>query len=186
MSERSLIVPTATRQTADERREAVLLAAAHEFALRGLHGASTDAIAQAAGISQPYLFRLFGTKKELYLATARRQLAELADVFERAADGKQGEEALKAMGKAYRQLVADRDRLMLMLQCFANCDDEDVRETVREVWQELVALVERVSGAPPERVSAFFARGMLINVLDAMELFDDSTPWGDRLIKGCR
>ena len=59
------------RKTADERREAVLAAALHEFAAKGLHGASTDEIAKAAGISQPYLFRLFGTKKELYLETAR-------------------------------------------------------------------------------------------------------------------
>ena len=59
---------TTTRQTAEVRREAVLEAAAAEFSRKGLHGASTDAIAKAAGISQPYLFRLFGTKKELYFA----------------------------------------------------------------------------------------------------------------------
>jgi AcrR family transcriptional regulator len=177
---------TVTRQTAEERREAVLAAAAHEFAHRGLHGASTDAIAQAAGISQPYLFRLFGTKKELYLATAERRMAELAEVFERAAEGKQGDEALEAMGEAYTALIEDRERLLLMLQCFADCDDADVRDAVRKVWRDLVALVERVSGAPPERVSAFFAKGMLLNVLNAMQLFEDSTAWGDRLIKGCR
>ena len=67
---------TTVRQTADERREAILEAAAREFAERGLHGASTDAIAKAAGISQPYLFRLFGTKKELYLATTSRKMEE--------------------------------------------------------------------------------------------------------------
>ena len=73
-----------TRQTAEERREAVLAAASREFARTGLHGASTDAIAKAAGISQPYLFRPFGTKKELYLATSERKLEELYQVFERA------------------------------------------------------------------------------------------------------
>ncbi|MEX2211289.1 MAG: helix-turn-helix domain-containing protein [Gaiellaceae bacterium] len=174
------------RQTAGERREAVLAAAAHEFAHKGLHGASTDAIAQAAGISQPYLFRLFKTKKELYLATSARTMGELVEVFERAAEGKQGEEALKAMGTAYTALIEDRDRLLLMLQCFADCDDPDVREAVRSVWRDLVELVERVSGAPPETVSGFFATGMLLNVLDAMQLFDDPTPWSKRLIKGCQ
>jgi AcrR family transcriptional regulator len=63
---------TTTRQTAAERREAVLEAASAEFALRGLHGASTDAIARRAGISQPYLFRLFGSKKELFIAVVDR------------------------------------------------------------------------------------------------------------------
>ena len=54
---------TATRKTADERRVEILEAARAEFALKGLYGASTDTIARRAGLSQPYLFRLFGTKK---------------------------------------------------------------------------------------------------------------------------
>ena len=176
---------TATRQTAAERREAVLAAAASEFAQKGLHGASTDAIAAAAGISQPYLFRLFGTKKELYLATTERKLEELYQVFERASRGKTGAEALHAMGESYTELVEDRDRLQLMLQCFAGCHDPDIRAAVRQSWRDLVELIERASGEPPEVVSAFFAKGMLLNVLSAMQLFDDPTPWGDRLIAGC-
>jgi AcrR family transcriptional regulator len=176
---------TTTRQTADERREAVLEAAATEFSRKGLHGASTDAIAKAAGISQPYLFRLFGTKKELYLATSERKMEETYQVFERAARGKTGEEALLAMGEAYRGLLVDRERLQLMLQCFAGCEDPDVRDDVRRVWRDLVELVERVSGESPEVVSSFFAKGMLLNVINAMQLVEDPTPWGDRLIAGC-
>jgi AcrR family transcriptional regulator len=176
---------TTMRQTADERRETVLAAAAGEFARRGLHGASTDAIAKEAGISQPYLFRLFGTKKELYLATVARKMEETYQAFERAARGKGGVEALRAMGEAYTGLIDDREHLKLMLQCFAACDDPDIREAVRRVWRDLVELAERTSGEQPEVVSAFFAKGMLLNVLSAMELFDDTTPWGDRLIGGC-
>ena len=63
--------------------EAVLDAATHEFAVKGLHGASTEDIARAAGISQPYLFRLFGTKKELYLATVERACRPLYEIFAR-------------------------------------------------------------------------------------------------------
>jgi AcrR family transcriptional regulator len=174
------------RQTADERRETVLAAASREFSRKGLHGGSTDAIAREAGISQPYLFRLFGTKKELYLATTERKMEELYQVFERASRGKRGEEALRAMGDAYRELLEDRERLQLMLQCFAGCDDPEIRVAVRRVWRDLVDLVERVSGESPEVVSTFFGRGMLLNVLNAMELFEDPTPWGDRLIAGCR
>jgi AcrR family transcriptional regulator len=175
-----------TRQTAEERREAVLAAASREFARTGLHGASTESIARAAGISQPYLFRLFGTKKELYLATSGRKMEELYQVFERASRGKTGEEALHAMGEAYLELIEDRERLQLMLQCFAGADDPEVREGLRRVWRDLVELVERASGAEPEVVSSFFAKGMLLNSLNAMGLFDDPTPWGDRLIAGCR
>ena len=176
---------TTTRQTAEERREAVLIAAGREFSRKGLHGASTDAIAKAAGISQPYLFRLFGTKKELYLATTAKAMEETYQAFERASRGKTGIEALHAMGDAYTGLIEDRERLQLMLQCFAGCEDPDVREGVRRVWRDLVELAERTSGEPPEIVSTFFAKGMLLNVLNAMQLFDDPTPWGDRLIAGC-
>jgi AcrR family transcriptional regulator len=178
---------TTTRQTAEERREAVFAAAATEFARAGFHGASTDAIAKAAGISQPYLFRLFGTKKELYLATSERKMEEVYQVFERASRGKTGEEALLAMGEAYGELIADRERLQLMMQCMAAAGgDPEIREGVRHVWRDLVELVERVAPGDPERTAAFFAKGMLLNVLSAMGVFENPTPWGDRLIEGCR
>jgi len=175
-----------TRQTAEERREAVFAAAATEFARAGFRGASTDTIAKAAGISQPYLFRLFGTKKELYLATSERKMEEVYQVFERASRGKTGEDGRRAMGRAYRDLIADRERLQLMMQCMAAAaDDPEIRESMRRVWRDLVELVERVGGGTVEELSAFFAKGMLLNVLNAMRLFEEPAPWGDRLIAGC-
>ena len=177
---------TTVRQTAGERREAVLAAAAHEFAHKGLHGGSTDAIAKAAGISQPYLFRLFGTKKDLYLATCARKMGELAEAFRTAMDGLQGREALEAAGQAYQELIVDRDRLLLMLQSHAACDDPDVREAVRATWRELTDLIGGVDGVTDEELAGFFAQGMLLTMLDAMQVFTDRTPWGDRLIAGCR
>ena len=177
---------TRTRQTAEVRREAVLEAAATEFSRKGLHGASTDAIAKAAGISQPYLFRLFGTKKELYLAATRLKMEEVYQAFEQASRSLTGEEALRAVGEVYRVLIEDRERLQLMLQCFAAAEDDEIRADLRRVWRDLVELIERVSGASPDEVSTFFAKGMLLNVLGAMQLYDDPTPWGDRLIEGCR
>jgi AcrR family transcriptional regulator len=176
-----------TRHTAEERREAVFDVAAHEFARKGLHGASTDEIARRAGISQPYLFRLFGTKKDLYLETAARKMEETYRVFEQVSRGKSGREALDAMGEAYTELsAADRDRILLMLQCFASCEDDDVRATVRKIWRDMVELAEQRSGAPAEEVSRFFAKGMLLTITMAMKLGEEPTPWGDRLIAGCR
>jgi AcrR family transcriptional regulator len=176
---------TKQRQSAEERREAVLQAARREFARRGLDGTSTDDIAKAAGISQPYLFRLFGTKKELYLAAAEQSTRETYEAFARAAEGLTGTSALKAMGDAYAEMIADRTRLLLMLQCLAGCDDDAVREVVRGKWRDLVRLVEGVSGETPEVVSHFFASGMLLTVMTAMRLFEDPTEWGDRLAAGC-
>src|ERR687885_643793 len=122
---------TATRQSAEERRESVLDAAQIEFAARGLHGASTEDIARRAGISQPYVFRLFGTKKELFKAVIARCLRQTLELFQRAAEGKRGEEALQAMGDAYVDLLhADRIRLQAQMQAYAACDDPEICDVV--------------------------------------------------------
>jgi AcrR family transcriptional regulator len=175
---------TATeRKSAEERREQVLDAAIDVFAEHGLSGASTDEIARKAGISQPYLFRLFHTKKELFIASVERCFAETRETFERAAEGTTGEEALHAMGHAYTDLIrSDPNRLRGQLQSYAACDDPEIRAVVRRGYGELVATVERASGAGADELSTFFARGMLINVVAAMDLLDSDEPWAKKLL----
>ncbi len=95
------------RMTAEERRESVLRAAVPEFAVGGLAGTSTEAIAGRAGVSQPYLFRLFPSKKTLFLASVERTFALIEAAFREAAT-----DALAAMGAAYRDLLADRQLLL--------------------------------------------------------------------------
>ena len=177
---------TAVRMSAEERREAILEAARVEFAATGFHGTSTETIAERAGISQPYLFRLFGTKKELFVANVRRCFRETLETFQRAAEGKRGEEALEAMGEAYLGLLADRSRLLAQLQAYASCDDPEIREVVREGYGDLFTWTERVSGLPPVRLSDFFAKGMLLNVVASMDLLHSDEPWAQRLLEGCR
>jgi AcrR family transcriptional regulator len=176
-----------TRMTADERRASILDAALHEFAERGLDGASTEAIAARAGISQPYVFRLFGTKKELFKASVARCFRETLETFQRAAEGKRGKEALDAMGRAYvDELLADRVRLRAQMQAYAACDDPDLCAVVRDGYGDLVTYVERVSGLPPADVATFFAKGMLLNVVASMGLESSSEPWAARLLEGCK
>src|SRR6516165_1018863 len=103
---------TTERKSKEARREEILDAALQEFAERGFHGASTELIARRAGISQPYVFRLFGTKKELFRAVVARCFRETLEMFQRAAEGLRGPEALDAIGNAYiAQLSADPIRL---------------------------------------------------------------------------
>jgi len=176
---------TTTRQTAEQRREAVLTAALAAFAHGGLHGTSTEDIARAAGISQPYLFRLFGTKKKLFVATIERCMAETLELFRAAAGGRRGEEALEAMGQAYAAMVAgDRTRLLAQLQAYAASDDPDVREAIRSGFGSLHLFVETVSGLGPEHVAQWFAKGMLLNVVAAMDLWGSREPWASRLLEG--
>ena len=72
-------------------------------------------------------------------------------------------DALHAMGEAYESVMSDRDRLMLMLKCWASCDDPEICEVVRASWRNLVDLAERTSGESPEVVSTFFSKGALLD-----------------------
>src|SRR5258708_29441306 len=115
---------TSTRLSAAQRRVDVLDAAMIEFAERGLEGTSTEDIARRAGISQPYLFRLFGTKKELFKASSARCMRETLEMFQRAAEGLRGVEALHAIGRAYADLLEnDRMRFLLRINSYAHCKD---------------------------------------------------------------
>jgi AcrR family transcriptional regulator len=175
-----------TRLTAAERRDQILDAALVEFADAGYEGTSTEDIARRAGISQPYLFRLFGTKKELFKASVSRCFRETLEMFQRAAEGKRGEEALKAMGHAYMdEMLGDTVRLRGQMQAYVACDDPELCEVVRNGFGDLVAYAERVSGLPSEQIWHFFATGMLLNVLASMQVHDHPEPWAKRLLEGC-
>jgi AcrR family transcriptional regulator len=176
----------AERLTAPERREQILEAAVTVFAERGYEGASTDVIARMAGISQPYLFRLFGTKRDLIVATIQRCFVDTERLFEGAARGRSGEDALIAMGKAYIDEIRSSPlRLRAQLQSYAACDDPAIRKVVAEGFGGLVSLVGRLTGADAERLSTFFAQGMLLNVLAMMGQNDEPAAWATRLIEGC-
>jgi AcrR family transcriptional regulator len=164
------------RVPAAERRQALVAAAVHEFASSGLHGTPVDRIARRVGVAQPYVFSLFASKRDLFLAAVDHGFDRFTDTFSLAAgEFRAGrapedcEDVLMAMGSAYRELLSsDRDYLMLQHQAYAACDDEVVRARVRRRYAELVALVGELSGADPERLDDFFRHGMALNVAAAM------------------
>jgi AcrR family transcriptional regulator len=179
---------TRRRVPAAERREALIAAAVHEFARGGLHGTAVGPIARRVGVAQPYVFSLFSSKRELFLAAVDRSFDRIADTFNRAVEDyragrapAQCEDALHAMGLAYMELLAcDRDCLMLQHQSYAACgDDELVRARVRHRFAELVDLVRELSGADAERLDEFFRRGMALNVAAALGVEELSVqcPW---------
>ncbi|MGH3292431.1 MAG: TetR/AcrR family transcriptional regulator [Trebonia sp.] len=161
---------TKVRMPAEERRELVLDVALREFAGRGLHGTSTEDVARHAGISQPYLFRLFPTKKALFLALVDRCFQRIRDDFTAAAEGLTGDEAMAAMADAYERLLDDRTLLLLQMQAYAACDDAEIRGVTRTGFKKLWELVERLTGLPYQTVVDFFGIGMLMNVAAAMDL----------------
>src|SRR3984957_6721758 len=141
-----MTVMTRQRMPAAERREMVLEAAVAEFAAGGLAGTSTEVVARRAGISQPYLFRLFPTKKALFIELVNRCFRRVQDTFAAAAGGRTGQEALMAMADAYEVLLEDRTLLLLQMQAYAACDDPDIRAATRAGYKRLWELVERLTG----------------------------------------
>jgi len=157
--------------SAAERRESVLRAAQIGFGTGGYAGTTTEAIARRVGVSQPYLFRLFPSKKALFLATVERCFDSLRTLFDSTAGDLTGEEALAEMGRAYNALLDNREILQLQLQTWAvACQDDDVRQAARRGFSELWLQVQRISGADDQRVMMFMASGMLLNVFAALDL----------------
>jgi AcrR family transcriptional regulator len=179
---------TRTLSTAEERRETLIEAALPVFGRRGFHAASTVEIAEAAGISQAYVFRLFPTKVDLFVAAAEAGSRRMLTTFLLASDEarRTGADQLEAMGKAYTGLVErDRDVLLIQLQAqVASPGEPKIREQMQSCFREIYELVSQRSGAGPEEMRAWFAHGMLCNVMAAIEAENLSDEWAQALTPG--
>jgi AcrR family transcriptional regulator len=168
--------------SADERRESVLRAAIIEFSKGGLAGTSTEDIARRADISQPYLFRLFGTKKELFLAAVERTFDRALSILVEAAGDRTGLEAKMAMSDAYRMFLNDRTLLLTQMHAYAACDDDDVRRVTQTCFGKMWQTVADITGFDDDDLIAFFGHGMLLNMAAAMDLMAViDLPW----VKAC-
>lgn len=172
--------------SAEERRESVIRAATAEFARGGYYGTSTEAIAKRVGVSQPYLFRLFPGKKAIFLAASQRCLEDTIRTFEEAAEGLEGEEALRAMANAYTKVIAEEpERLLMQMQMYVavaaaeQAGEHELGEQVRAGWMRLWDTVHLSLGADTDETTTFMAYGMLINCLVSMGF-----PPGHRIWEG--
>jgi AcrR family transcriptional regulator len=172
------------RMSAEERRESVIRAAVIEFARGGYHGTSTDVIAKRVGVSQPYLFRLFPNKQSIFLAASARCCQETAEVFRKASEGLEGEEALEIMGRAYVTLIAeDPDKLLMQMQMYVAvasaeiAGDREFGESIRAGWLEMYDTIRLALGADDTETTSFLAHGMLINTLVSLGFQPDHRVW---------
>jgi AcrR family transcriptional regulator len=170
--------------SAEERRESVIRAATAEFARGGYYGTSTEAIAKRVGVSQPYLFRLFPSKKAIFLAATERCVEDTIRTFSEAAEGLEGEEALNAMADAYTKVIAERpERLMMQMQMYVavaaaeEAGEHEFGEAVRAGWMRLWDTVRLPLGADISETTTFMAYGMLVNCLVAMGFPPEHRVW---------
>lgn len=170
------IKPSRQRVPAAERRDALIDAAVDEFARTGLHGTAVERIAKRVGVAQPYVFSLFGSKRELFIAAIERCFERVTAAFDAAvaafdpAAAAADEDAMTAIGGEYTEMLArDHTLLMMQLQAYAACDDPAIRERVSAAYDRLIA---HIGALVPDNRRAemidFMARGVWMTVMTAM------------------
>jgi AcrR family transcriptional regulator len=169
--------------TAEERRIEVLKAAVAAFAVGGLEGTSTEDIARRAGISQPYLFRLYPTKKALFIAAVETAFERINRALEVAAKDLDDQAALEAIAAEYALLLQDRELLLVQMQAYAACADPEIRAAARRCFRRLWSTIAGLSGIGGERLTMFVAVGMLLNVAASLELDEVGQEWAQLCTK---
>jgi AcrR family transcriptional regulator len=174
------------RRTADERRAEILDVARTAFAATGLDGTSTELIAERVGISQPYLFRLFGTKKQLFLAAVEGCFEDTLATFQWAVEHGDPElPVANRIGEAYVELIRDRSRLRMQMQAYTACDDPEVRAIVQRGFATLTTFIQEATGFGKDDLAKFMAKGMLLNVMASIDALESTDPWATMLREGC-
>ncbi|MDG4824527.1 TetR/AcrR family transcriptional regulator [Asanoa sp. WMMD1127] len=178
---------TRTRLTAAERSEQLIEAAIVAFAKGGYAGTSTDDIARLAGVSQPYVIRLFGSKQALFITVIKHVSDRIQQAFRDAAPAEGAQ--LSDLGAGFDQLLAQRDMLPVLLHGFAaaNADDE-IGRVARRCYGDIYELVQRLTGATAAEGREFIAMGMLLTVLASMRVIGPDPvpqePWMREMLSG--
>jgi AcrR family transcriptional regulator len=166
-----MAAPSKSRKSAEERREEIVAIAIRHFAEGGYRGTSTEAIAREAGISQPYLFRLFRTKRELFLHCSDVACSHVGSVFRRVAGEVPAPERLARMGQAYiEELLPERHEILMLMQSYVAGADPEIQAHVRDRYLQLIREVAALAEVPPAATFDFFAHGMLLNVVAALDI----------------
>ncbi|HZX01325.1 TetR/AcrR family transcriptional regulator [Kribbella sp.] len=171
------------RLTAKERGDEVLAAAVQAFAASGYEGTKTDEIARLAGVSQPYVIRLFGTKQQLFLAAVRSACERIEQIFrEAAAESPE----LGSLGTNYGRLLTERELLLVLLHGFSASGDPVIGDCVRQRFGSIYTLIRDLTGATPQQTREFLSAGMLMTVMSAMQVLGPHaipTPWATEIAK---
>lgn len=158
------------RISQETRRVEVIDAALVEFGRYGYAGTSTSMIAERAGIRQPYIYALFENKRDLFLACHEVLNLHILQTFNDAFEDEDSPyERLRKMGLAYLELLHDDDRARCHLHIFAAAGVDDLKEPIREGFNQFFDDVLELSGATRPEVARFLATGVLLNAMTALD-----------------
>jgi len=172
------------RMRSEDRRELILEAATGVFGDYGYVGTTTAQVARAAGVSQPYVVRMFGTKEKLFLEVLLRALRLLLESF-RATLAEESEVPLsQRLGLAYVDLLQDRGLLLSLMHGFVLGADPVIGHTARCGFLEVYTFLREDAGYSAEESQQFLASGMLVNTMIGIRMSDeyDSNPVAAELL----
>lgn len=136
-----------------------------------LAAATTDAIAQIAGISQAYVVRTFGSKEALFIATAERVVDHVTDAFRMAIGKGEPQERIEPrLGEAYVRLAEDRGALVTLLHLFTLGHDPAIGPVARQGFLRIYTVLRDDAGLSAARATAFLANGMLVSTIFGLRL----------------
>lgn len=159
---------------AGDRRELILEAATGVFGDYGYVGTTTSQVAKAAGVSQPYVVRMFGTKEKLFLEVLERALAQLLSTFRAALADTESDVPLgRRLGLAYVDLTGNRGLLLSLMHGFVLGRDPEIGRAARCGFMDVYRFLRDEAGFPPDEVQQFLAGGMMVNTMVGLRMADD-------------
>ena len=179
---------TVRRMSSEQRREQIVVAAIAVFGARGYEGTTTDDVARTAGVSQPYVVRLFRSKENLFLAAMQSSLDQLMSAFRVAlADEASDKPISKRIGEAYVELLNTRGLHQTLSHAWLLGGHPMIGPAARRGFAQVWQFFREDAGLDADEARAFLAEGMLINVMIGMRLVDDygSDPRITELFRAC-
>lgn len=166
------------RPKKENRKEDILEAGLEVFAKKGYYNTTTAHIAEKAGISQPYVFRFFKTKEELFLAALNRAFERIIQTFKNVESS--SEQLVAEMIAAYEELSVLHPNEVALQVIGISVTEETIRNATKKGLSRIRSYtLERFKSAginnAEREVTTFLARGILCNIsyfLDLPELFD--------------
>jgi AcrR family transcriptional regulator len=163
------------------RKAQIMQSAASLFATQGYYKTTTAHVAQAVGVTQPYVFHFFKTKEDLYLAVLDQAFVKLRHAF--ASVEAAPSELMEKMGRAFNELLeTHRDEILLLMQCFTT-PEPAVLDFAREKFSLIYETVKErylQAGVPnaAQQASIFISCGMVITLSEVLGL-PQLSPWND-------
>ena len=175
------------RMKAEDRRELILAAATGVFGDYGYVGTTTDQIARAAGVSQPYVVRMFGTKEKLFLEVLGRALDGIVAAFDSALAEDSDLPIERRLGLAYFGLLADHGLLLSLMHSFVLGSDPVIGQAARAGFLQVYNYLRDTAGFTAEQAQEFLAQGMLANTMIGLRMTDwvDDDPRAGELLESC-